>query len=301
MELAEFLTHYRTVQLPSGPAAYADIGEGPVALFVHGLATNGAIWRHVVDEVRDRRRCIAVDLPLHGRTPGRPPSDTPLADATDFLEQLCANLGLFEIDLVAFDTGGAVAQVFAARHPERLQSLTLCNCDTHTNLPPAAFAPTVELARHGEITALAPALVADLDAARSVAFEPGFEDVTVLSDDEVRDYLLPVLGTPERSRAFEAVLSSLDAAELVAVEPELARLRVPTAIVWGTGDVFFGVEWAHWLDATVPGSTGVVELPDAKLFFVLERAGELAGVLRDHWDQGSPAAGAGLAHATPGP
>lgn len=295
MELAEFLTHYRSVQLPSGPAAYADIGEGPIALFVHGVATNGTIWRKVVGALCTEHRCIVVDLPLHGRTPARAVTETPLADYADFLEELCANLGLFEVDLVAFDTGGAVAQLFAVAHAERLATLTLVNCDVHTNLPPEAFLPTVELARDGEIAPLAPALLDDPDLARAIAFDAGFEDVTVLDDEQVRDFLAPVLSTEERARRFERVLGALDAAELVAIEPDLRRLQVPTAVVWGTGDVFFGIEWAHWLDHTVPGSTGVVEVPDAKLFFVYERPEAMIGILREHWGRCHAALTSGVA------
>ena len=55
------------------------------------------------------------------------------------------------------DTGGAVAQIFAARHPDRIRSFTLTNCDCEGNFPPPEFAPVVELAQQGK---LAPGLAA---------------------------------------------------------------------------------------------------------------------------------------------
>jgi pimeloyl-ACP methyl ester carboxylesterase len=57
-------------------------------------------------------------------------------------------------------------------------------------------------------------------------------------------------------------------------------------IVWGTGDEFFGIEWARWLRDTIPGVTEVVEVPDAKLFFPEERPDALAAPLRTHWSRG---------------
>jgi pimeloyl-ACP methyl ester carboxylesterase len=60
----------------------------------------------------------------------------------------------------------------------------------------------------------------------------------------IRAYLEPCVGTIERGREFERLLTSLDAADLVPVEPRLRMLSVPTLLVWGTGDVFFDV-W-HW-------------------------------------------------------
>jgi len=45
------------------------------------------------------------------------------------------------VDLVANDSGGGVAQIFAARFPQRLRTLTLTNCGTHDNWPPPGFQP----------------------------------------------------------------------------------------------------------------------------------------------------------------
>ena len=68
------------------------------------------------------------------------------------------------IDLVANDTGGAVAQIFAARHPHRLATFTLTNCDTSGNLPPESFKPVVELAAAGQLAPTTVAMFADPDA-----------------------------------------------------------------------------------------------------------------------------------------
>jgi pimeloyl-ACP methyl ester carboxylesterase len=80
------------------------------------------------------------------------------------------------------------------------------------------------------------------------------------------------------------LLTSLHARDLLAIEPALARLQVPTLIVWGTSDVFFRRKWAYWLRDTIPGATDVVEIDGARLFFPDERATELTAALRRHWD-----------------
>ena len=49
--------------------AYADEGDGPAALFVHGVFLNADLWRNAIAGVKDIRRCIAVDLPAHGQSP----------------------------------------------------------------------------------------------------------------------------------------------------------------------------------------------------------------------------------------
>ena len=79
------------------------------------------------------------------------------------------------------------------------------------------------------------------------------------------------------------MLTSLHARDLLAIEPALARLQVPTLIVWGTGDTAFRLKWAYWLRDTIPGATDVVEIDGARLFFPDERAAELTAALRRHW------------------
>jgi len=63
----------------------------------------------------------------------------------------------------------------------------------------------------------------------------------------------------------ERLVCSVRAEDLVAIEPWLRRLTVPTLVVWGTGDVFVDVLWAYRLEDTIPGVTEVVELDNARV------------------------------------
>src|SRR5215469_14658161 len=125
MQLPELGAHRHTAATRSGEISYIDVGTGPVALFVHGIATNAYLWRNVIGPLTGQRRCIALDLPLHGQSPVTSGQDLSVAALAVGLEDFCDALGLTVIDLVANDTGGAIAQIFAARHPPRLASLTL--------------------------------------------------------------------------------------------------------------------------------------------------------------------------------
>jgi pimeloyl-ACP methyl ester carboxylesterase len=287
MNLHEFESGRALVHTPSADVSYIDIGpdgaNGAPALFIHGVGTNAYLWRNVITELARERRCIAIDLPTHGQSPARPDQDLSLPGLANAVAELCAALGTADIDLVANDTGGAVAQIFAAANAHLLRSFTLTNCETHDNVPPEAFKPTVELAKAGVLAPGAPALLADLAAARTAVFAMGYEDPEQPDLDTVRAFLEPVLGTVEHARQFERMLSSLEADDLLAAEPALKKLDVPTLVVWGTGDAFFDVSWAYWLRDTIPGVTEVVEIEGARLFFPDERAAELTPLLRRHW------------------
>ena len=228
---------------------------------------------------------MAVDLPLHGQTPAAADQDFSLPGLARFVAGFCDALDLADVNLVANDTGGAIAQVFAAGNPGLLNTLTLTNCEAHNNVPPKALLPGFLLARMGLFARLAPPMVRDVPRARKRVFGSGYQDVAAsLPEELVRAWLEPVLGTPESARQFQRLITSVRARDLLAVEPDLARLQVPTFIVWGTGDKFFRRKWAYWLRDTIPGATGVVEIDGARLFFPDERAAELTAALRRHWD-----------------
>jgi pimeloyl-ACP methyl ester carboxylesterase len=278
-------SHRSQVHTRSGSASYIDTGgPGRAALFVHGVDTSSYLWRHVIGQLDGQRRCIAVDLPLHGQTPAAAGHDFSLPGLARFVADVCDALELTDVDLVANDTGGAIAQVFAAGNPERLHTLTLTNCEVHDNLPPKALLPAVLLARIGLFARLGRGLARDIPRARKRVYGSGYEDVANLPEDVVRAWVEPLFATAEAARQYQRLFTSLRARDLLAIEPALARLQVPTLIVWGTGDNVFRRKWAYWLRDTIPGATGVIELDGARLFFPDERATELTAVLRRHWD-----------------
>src|SRR5947208_14806175 len=121
MNLAQFDAHRKTVDIGDSTLAYADVGQGDAALFLHGVFLNGFLWRNVMGELQHERRCIAPDLPMHGRTRVSDDTDLSLEGQAALVVALCDALELERVDLVGNDTAGAVAQVFAARYPDWLQ------------------------------------------------------------------------------------------------------------------------------------------------------------------------------------
>jgi pimeloyl-ACP methyl ester carboxylesterase len=281
MDVSTFTAHRRSLTTQAGEIAYTEFGDGPAALFVHGIGTNGVLWRHVVEELSGTSRCVAIDLPAHGGTHAR--EDLSVAAMAEVVAELCDGLGLGQVDLVGNDTGGGIGQIFAARYPQRLRSLTLTNCDTEGNFPPPDFAPVIELAKRGELAETLVAIVNDPAAWRTSPFAGSYEDPARIPDEAWRSYLTPIGGTIDRARDFERVLAAIDPADLSTAGAALRALEVPTLIVWGTGDAMFGVKWAYQLRDMIPGARDVIEVEGAKLFFPEERPGDLVPHLRSHW------------------
>ncbi len=277
----------RSVVLPDGTEmSYIDVGEGPVAVFVHGILVSGYLWRHVVDQLRSDRRCIVVDLVGHGATVASSTAHFSMTSQAEMIFALLDELEIAVVDLVGNDTGGGVCQVMAAAQPDRLRTLVLTNADTHNNWPPDALDTVEELAKNHAIADLAVALLDDPDAARSDGgFGVGYQYPDLLTDDAVQAYLRPFADAPERATLVERFVNEPELTELTVLESRLRQLTVPTLVVWGMADIFFAVEWAYWLRDAIPGCAEVVELEGAKLFFPDDRAGDLGPLIREHWQK----------------
>ena len=281
MDVNTFLSHRRSLPTPSGEIACTEFGEGPTALFVHGLGTSGALWRQVIEDLSDTSRCIAADLPAHGASPARGDmSPTALAEA---LADLCDSLGLGQVDLVGNDTGGAIAQIFAARHPGQIRTLTLTNCESEGNFPPAEFAPFVEQARQGALAPLLVELAANPETWPVHPLSMGYQYPDRVPQDAWRDYLTGTAGTIERAHDLERLVASLDAADIEAASGQLGTLNAPTLLVWGTADTMFPVKWAYHLRDLIPAAREVIEIAGAKLYFPEERPEDLIPHLRRLW------------------
>ena len=277
------LIRTHSVETPSGRISYASAGFGPVALFVHGVVLNKHLWRHQLTELSDIRRCIAVDLLAHGDTEIEPDQDVSVTANAKMLKEVLDVLKIDKVDLIGNDSGGGIAQIFAALNPERVRTLTLTNCDTHDNWPPEAFKPFVDMVRAGGLRDTLNAMLADKTIFRSAgALGPAYEQPETVTDEDIETYLLPLVRTEQRTRDLQRFVVAFDNKHTRLIEPQLRKLQAPTLIVWGTDDVYFPVKWAHWLAETIPGAKPTVELTGARIFFPEERADEFNQLLRDH-------------------
>jgi len=176
----------RSVATPSGRISYAEAGSGPVALFVHGVLLNKHLWRHQLAELSAIRRCIAVDLLAHGDTEIAPGQDVSVTANANMLREMLDALHIDQVDLIGNDSGGGIAQIFAALKPDRVRTLTLTNCDTHDNWPPEAFKPFVDMVGGGGLRDTLNVLLANKAVYRSQeALGPAYERPEKVMDEDI--------------------------------------------------------------------------------------------------------------------
>jgi len=292
MDIASFHASRRYSTVKSGRIAFFERGQGPPALFVHGVPLNGYHWRHVIERVQHRRRCIAIDLMGLGYSEIGPSQDVSFTGQAHMIAEVLDQLDIERVDMVGNDSGGAIAQIFAAHYPGRLTSLVLTNCDVHDGWPPPQVLPLIEHARKGTLAPIFQRLLdrPGLERERflrgeSVPLFRSYADASVLTDEVIRLYLQPILSSQQRIEAFQRYWLGFDKAHTLAIHAALKTLQVPTLIVWGLVDIFFDKKWAHWLKDTIPGAQQVIEVAGGRLFFPEDRPDALSGPLLQFWQE----------------
>src|SRR5205085_2492294 len=95
------------------------------------------------------RRCIAPDFLALGATEVAEGQSVAPDAQVGMILALLDHLAIDRVDLVANDSGGAIAQLIATRHPARVRTLLLTNCDVENDSPPPALTPLIAQAHAG--------------------------------------------------------------------------------------------------------------------------------------------------------
>ena len=241
-----------TVDLPSGTLHYHEAGSGSPLVFLHGYLMGANLWEPVTQLLANQFRCITPELPFGAHpTPMRPDADLTTAGLGRLVADFLHALDLPQVILVGNDSGGAIAQVVAARHPQRLGGLVLATCDAFDNHPPRLFRPLIAAARTGTLTPLLATLKAR--PVRSLPSAYGWlshrRPPHELIDGWIANYLAD-RGVRRDTRRLLAALG--DDAFLGRIAAELAGFTKPVLLAWAFDDKFFPLEHARRLAGILP-------------------------------------------------
>jgi pimeloyl-ACP methyl ester carboxylesterase len=235
--------------------AYYRQGSGESVILVHGITTYSFMWRNIMPQMAQKYDVVAVDLLGCGN------SDKPLEvsysikDHAIRLHEFVLNLGIKKVHFVGHDLGGGIGQIFAVRYPEMLYDLTVINCVAFNFWP---VQPIIAM----RTPIIRQFLMGSLDfgtlkmlVKRGIYYK---ERVT----HELMEYYWKPLRTKEGRKAFLHFAKCLDNSNLMEIEEELRKLKLPVLIVRGDADAYLSASIVESLHEAIPGSK-LVRFPDA--------------------------------------
>jgi pimeloyl-ACP methyl ester carboxylesterase len=266
------------VKLPQGTIRYRDSGAGEPIVFVHGLLVNGRLWEQVAARLSSDFRCIVPDWPLGSHpVPMNPDADLSAPGLAKIVADFLEALGLEKVTLVGNDSGGAISQLVATKHPQRVGRLVLTNCDAYDNFPPKLFSyfkPTARIP--GAMTVLAQSM--RIKPLRRTPLAFGVLTKSRIGDDLLEDWLRPAIGSSEIRRDAAKFIRGSSPKQTEQAARELASFDAPTLFAWAPEDRWFKVEHAERLASSMPDAR-VERIPNSKTFVSIDQPERLAELI----------------------
>lgn len=279
--VADFLAHFSVKAVAAAAAGpepekiavggrtlrYLKRGDGNDAvILVHGFGGDLNNWLFNHEALAARRSVYALDLPGHGES-----TKDVGAGTLDELAQVVAGfmdaVGVSSAHVVGHSLGGAVALALAAREPERVRSLAL--------LASAGLGPEIDA---GYVAGF-------VTAANRNALKPHaaklFADPSLVTRRLIDDLL-----KYKRLEGVDASLRRLSESFIAGgkqarvMREELARLRQPVLVVWGSDDQIVPVFHA----AGLPSSVKVEVISGQGHMLMMEAAGDVNRLLNAFWN-----------------
>jgi pimeloyl-ACP methyl ester carboxylesterase len=256
----------------SGPA------DGRPVVFVHGFAMGASLWRPLAERLAARGlQCIAPTWPLGAQTePMRESAQLTMEGIAAIVGELLEALELTDVVLVGNDTGGAVAQIVATSHGDRLGSLVLTSCDAFEHFPPPILKPFIAAAKlPAAFAAAAQPLRTKLGRKRAYG-ALAHADI----DQLVQEWLRPGLTDKRIREDLRRFTASLKKESTMRAAERLPEFTKPALIAWSADDAFFPLEDGKRLAAALPDARFEV-IEGARTFSMIDQPDALADLVAE--------------------
>ena len=218
---------------------YDQQGLGKPMVLLHGIGTSSYIWRNVIPGLTYGTTVYTLDLMGFGY------SEKP-QDRTYDIETYVSQLDAFLEELNLQNPILGVA-LYAVRNPEKVRKLILVGAPVYDPTPPFNV-------RMVGFPLIGQALTGDWFLKR--IFRTGVEDQSKMSDIALRPFLAPYQDDPGARTTLRKFVQEFNAESVVEKElvPNLAKLQMPTLLVWGPHDGVVPLEVGRKLDEDIPNS-----------------------------------------------
>jgi pimeloyl-ACP methyl ester carboxylesterase len=253
-----------------------DEGVGAPVVLLHGFPETGLAWRHQVEALRDRHRCIVPDLRGYGKS-AAPKGGYDLPTLTGDIVGLLAALDLDRVALVGHDWGGVIALALARRRPELVERLVIVN---------APVTGAVDPIRAWHTAFFQLPVLPDLFLARRHArlvkgsFRTHCYDPNAVPDDVIAEYQR-TFEDPARRTAVLAYYRGLRPWNAARIMGEGDTPRCPALVIWGAHDHALPVDITKGVEKALPNLRRFAILPFAGHFVPEERPEAVSELLTE--------------------
>ena len=269
----------KTAPTHLGTIEYRDVGAGPPIVFLHLVLAEASHWDKMPPLLADRFRCILPTLPMGAhRVPADAGADLSPPGLARAVADLLEHLDLTDVTLVGNDSGGAISQVVAANHPQRLGRVVLTNCDMYDDFPPKMFS-------YFKLLPYLPGSMAILGRTLKIRALWGLPFVFGLLTHEIDDVKIDrwadaLLADARVRRDAKKVIGSFGPEVTNRAAAALRSTELPFLVAWGADDRAFKPALAERFCSEIP-TAKLVMIEDCKTLVCWDQPEELARLISD--------------------
>ena len=243
---------------------YLEGGEGETVLLLHGFSCEKDNWNRFAKYLTPSYHVVAIDLPGFGESTRIKDGAYTIAAQVERLDKIVQALSLKSFHLTGNSMGGNIAGKYAMRFPDKVLTLGLINTGGVLHCPEKS--DIAALLEKGE-NPLFIDTEEDFDAMLAFSFVnlPWFPGVIkkVMAEDWAKN------------RSFNEMVTEQLFAEADDLEPDLAKIRARTLILWGDSDRLLDPSCAKVLEKGLADSSTVI-MKDCGHIPLMERPEETA-------------------------
>ena len=223
-------------------------GEGEPLLLIPYLSADHACYAFQLPAYSEHFTCIAIDLPGAGES-DKPPGPYSTDDYADQVAAFLGAIGVERAHVAGVSLGGAVGIHLAARHPERVRSLSL-----HSSWPASDDYLKVVVEQWRTLASSLPTVA---DVVIQGIFPWCFTPEMYVERAEFVDGLADFVRS-RPAQPVEAFLAQSEAALAHDAGAVLGDVHAPTLITFGAHDLVCSTRFAEPLESGIRGSELVV-------------------------------------------
>ena len=244
-----------------------EMSAGDTIVMIHGFGANKDNWTRLAGHLTDDFNVYAIDLPGHGDSSKPLDIGYRLEDQAGYVARILDALSVDEAHVMGNSMGGAITALYAANHPDKVQSAVLFS--------PAGIleyeSELVDLVKAGD-NPLIPKQPGDFERLMDFALEKkpfvpwpimGVLEERAIANREVNEVIFAAI----RDAGFESDFRNA-----------ITRIQAPVLIIWGKEDRVINYRNGEVFAAAIPnarlelmdgiGHAPMVEAPEesAELF-----------------------------------
>lgn len=236
---------------------YEKTGTGPPLILIHGAVMDLNMWLPQIERLSEDYTVVAYDVRGHGRTGRSEKKPYSVELYVEDLEALISELDLEKPEpvLCGLSMGGCIAQVYAAKHPDKISGLVLAD----------TFTPEIN-SLVGRLQMLF--LRSTLLPVRLIGYQRVQNFMTWIqerfnkgaSGDYEKIKKLQAEAPKIETKEFGKIIRSLISYRKVDID--YSAIDVPTLVMYGENEPGFMHKQARILEEKIPG-VSIREIPDA--------------------------------------